>query len=115
MTDTSLRRRLRPQARRGLGHCVGQAAGGADRAGAARAFFYSGARALLVSHWAVDSDATLKLIAGAVDRMAADKRAGRAEALRQSMLELIDQGTADQARPVFWAPFVVVGEGAAAK
>src|SRR4029077_15049534 len=30
--------------------------------GMARAFFYAGARALLVSHWAVDSDATVKLI-----------------------------------------------------
>jgi CHAT domain-containing protein len=56
--------------------------------GLARAFFYAGARALLVSHWAVYSDATVKLITGAVGRMAADKRVGRAEALRQSMLAL---------------------------
>jgi CHAT domain-containing protein/tetratricopeptide (TPR) repeat protein len=93
------------------------AAAGADGAealsGLARAFFYAGARALLVSHWAVDSDATVKLITGAVDRMAADKRVGRAEAMRQSMLALIDTATADEAHPAFWAPFVVVGEGAA--
>ena len=41
-------------------------AGGAEGAealsGLARGFFYAGARALLVSHWAVDSDATVKLI-----------------------------------------------------
>jgi len=30
--------------------------------GLARAFFYAGARALLVSHWAVDSQATVSLI-----------------------------------------------------
>jgi CHAT domain-containing protein len=83
--------------------------------GLARAFFYAGARALLVSHWAVDSDATVKLITGAVGRMAADKGIGRAEAMRQSMLALIDKGTAEETQPAFWAPFVVVGEGAAAK
>ena len=38
---------------------------------------------------------------------------GRAEALRRSMLALM--ATADKpyyAHPLFWAPFVVVGEGA---
>lgn len=34
--------------------------------GLARAFFYAGARALLVSHWAVNSVATVKLITGAM-------------------------------------------------
>jgi CHAT domain-containing protein len=84
-------------------------------AGLARAFFYAGARALLVSHWAVYSDATVKLITGAVNRMAADKSVRRADAMRQSMLALIDKGTAEEAHPSYWAPFVVVGEGAAAK
>jgi CHAT domain-containing protein len=32
----------------------------------ARAFVYAGARAMLVSHWAVDSAATAKLISAAV-------------------------------------------------
>jgi CHAT domain-containing protein len=95
------------------------AAGGVDAAealsGLARAFFYAGARALLVSHWVVDSDATVKLITGAVGRMAADRNVGRAEALRQSMLAMIDSGRSDEAHPSYWAPFVVVGEGAAAK
>jgi tetratricopeptide (TPR) repeat protein/CHAT domain-containing protein len=83
--------------------------------GLARAFFYAGARALLVSHWAVYSDATVKLITGAVGRIAADKHVGRADALRQSMLALIDKGKTNEAHPSYWAPFVVVGEGAAAK
>jgi CHAT domain-containing protein len=42
------------------------AAGGSEGtealSGMSRAFFYAGTRALLVSHWAVDSDATVKLI-----------------------------------------------------
>jgi len=63
----------------------------------------------------VNSDATVKLITGAIRRLAADKSMGRAEALRQSMLDLIDHGKPYEAHPAFWAPFVVVGEGAAAR
>ncbi len=44
--------------------------------------------------------------------MAADDRVGRAEALRRAMLTLIDKGSALEAHPSNWAPFIVVGEGA---
>ena len=40
---------------------------------------------------------------------------GRAEALRRAMLGLIGKGVSREAHPAFWAPFVVVGEGAAAR
>ncbi len=92
------------------------AAGGSDRpsaealSGLARAFFYAGARALLVSHWAVNSDATVKLITRTFDALNADPRMTRAEALRRSMVALADGGS-DAAHPAYWAPFVVVGEG----
>ena len=36
---------------------------------------------------------------------------GRAEAMRQSMLALVERGTPQEAHPASWAPFVVVGEG----
>jgi CHAT domain-containing protein/tetratricopeptide (TPR) repeat protein len=78
--------------------------------GLARAFFYAGARALLVSHWAVDSEATVELITKAFDVIKADPGIGRAEALRRSMLALIQTGN-NNAHPAKWAPFVVVGEG----
>jgi CHAT domain-containing protein len=92
------------------------AAGGATNAealsGIARAFLYAGARALLVSHWAVDSNAAVKLITTASGEMARDAKVGRAEAMRRAILALIQSGTRD-AHPSYWAPFVVVGEGAA--
>jgi CHAT domain-containing protein/tetratricopeptide (TPR) repeat protein len=92
------------------------AAGGASGAealsGLARAFFYAQARALLVSHWAVDSYATVKLITSAVGAMTHDPHVGRAEALRRAMLSMIDTGKPHEAHPAYWAPFVVVGEGA---
>ena len=57
----------------------------------------------------------MKLITGAVSRMAADKTVGRAEAMRQSMLAIIGKGEPIESHPAFWAPFVVVGESAASK
>jgi CHAT domain-containing protein len=80
--------------------------------GLARSFIYAQARALLVSHWAVDSAATVKLITGAMREIARDRTVGRAEALRRSMFALVDKGTPQEAHPSYWAPFVVVGEGA---
>ena len=101
-----------------LSACNTAAAGatGAEAlSGLARAFFYAQARALLVSHWAVYSDVTVKLISRTVTEITADKSVGRAEALRRAMLALIDQGEVQEAHPAYWAPFVVVGEGAAAR
>jgi CHAT domain-containing protein len=93
------------------------AAGSSDKAealsGLARAFIYGGARALLVSHWAVNSEATVSLITNAVGAISRDKKLGRAEALRRAMLAMIDKGKPHEAHPAYWAPFVVVGEGAA--
>ena len=95
------------------------AAGGTKGAealsGLARAFIYAQARALLVSHWAVNSQATVKLITGALSRIAADKFLSRAEAMRQAMLALIDGNNQIEAHPSYWAPFIVVGEGAAVR
>ena len=83
--------------------------------GLARAFFYAQARALLVSQWEVNSAATVKLITMAADEIARNKSVGRAEALRRSMLALINKGQSYEAHPAYWAPFMVVGEGAASR
>ena len=91
---------------------AGNAASAEAFSGLARAFIYAQARALLVSHWAVDSNATVKLITAAMREIARDKTVGRAEALRRAMLALIDRGDPQEAHPAFWAPFIVVGEGA---
>src|SRR5262249_36731620 len=68
---------------------AGDKPGAEALSGLARAFFYAGARALLVSHWAVDSDAAVKLATSTFGFMAAGK-VGRAQALRQAMLAFID-------------------------
>ena len=79
--------------------------------GLARAFFYAGARSLVVSHWEVDSEATVQLMTGMFQASARDPKLSHAEALRESMLSMIDSATSDDdAHPRIWAPFVVVGE-----
>jgi CHAT domain-containing protein len=81
--------------------------------GLARAFFYAGARSLVVSHWEVDSEATVQLMTGTFEAAARDPKLSHAEALQQSMLSIVDNATSDEdAHPRVWAPFVVVGEPA---
>ena len=79
--------------------------------GLAKAFFYAGSRTLLVSHWPVSSHASVKLTTRMLKEAANDK-VGHAEALRRSMSVLMeDKQKPHYAHPMFWAPFVVVGEG----
>jgi CHAT domain-containing protein/tetratricopeptide (TPR) repeat protein len=85
--------------------------------GLARAFFFAGARALLVSHWYVDSDAGVKLITKVFAALRADPSVGRAEAMRRAMLAVMSDRSRPthwipSSHPAVWAPFVVVGEGA---
>ena len=93
--------------------------GGAEGlSGLAKAFFYAGARSLLVSHWPVESRAAARLTTAAFKALQEEPSIGRAEALRRSMVAMIDgAGTGESppqsAHPMFWAPFVLVGEGGA--
>jgi CHAT domain-containing protein/Tfp pilus assembly protein PilF len=89
---------------------AGDRPGAEALSGLARAFFYAGARALIVSHWPVKSDATVRLMTATFTAMAADPSLTPSEALRRSMLALIDDpNDPDGANPSSWAPFIVVG------
>jgi CHAT domain-containing protein len=100
---------------------AGSGTGNAEAlSGLARAFFYAGARALLVSHWYVDSRAAVLLTTRAFAELEQDPSIGRGEALRRAMLAaMYDAGRPKSwtpaAHPALWAPFVVVGEGGAAE
>jgi len=91
---------------------TGSAHGGrADSlSGLARAFFYAGARSLLVSHWKVNSAAATLITTDLFAEFGADRSVGRAEALRRAMASIARRGGA-WSHPAIWAPFVIVGDG----
>lgn len=91
---------------------AGHKPGAEALSGLARAFFYAGARALLVSHWPAEDNAAARLTSQTFAKLAANPGMGRSEALRRVMLDMInDKSNATNAYPALWAPFVVVGKG----
>jgi CHAT domain-containing protein len=103
-----------------LSACNTAAADGSPDAGGlsglAKAFFYAGARSLLVSHWSVESKATVKLITDAFAELEKDPKIGRAEALRRAAMTMLDPSNPPEfAHPLMWAPFVLAGEGGAGR
>jgi CHAT domain-containing protein len=90
---------------------AGDKPGAEALSGLARAFFYAGARSLVASHWDVDSEATVTLMDGLFAALKAKPGLSHAEALRLSILQMIDNRSKPEwAEPFFWAPFVIVGE-----
>ncbi len=90
---------------------AGDKPGAEALSGLARAFFYAGARSLIVSNWEVNSESTVALMTGLFDALKSNPHLTHAEALRMSILHMIDDpANPDWRQPKFWAPFVVVGE-----
>ena len=90
---------------------AGDKPGAEALSGLARAFFYAGAKSLVVSHWEVDSKATVALMDGLFEALKANPRLSHAEALRVSTLRMIANSSKPEwAQPQYWAPFIVVGE-----
>jgi len=82
--------------------------------GLGRAFFYAGARALLVTNWAVETESARLLTTEAFRRQSADPAMSRARALQQSSLALMQKSAGKDysyAHPMFWAPYSLVGDG----
>ena len=88
--------------------------------GLGRAFFYAGSRALLLTNWPVESLSARNLVSEVFRRQAADPKLGRAEALQQAMLAVMDgPGYSENgvelysyAHPTFWGPYSLIGDGA---
>ena len=85
--------------------------GGEGLSGLARAFFYAGARSVMVSHWEVSDAATTTLITSTFAGLDGD-RAGdpgvRARALQAGIRAVRTERR--WAHPAYWAAFTLVGE-----
>lgn len=108
--------RLRLRARWVILSACNTASGGEPGAdgltGLARAFFYAGARTLLVSQWPVDDQAARLLTTRAVTAQR-DRGLSSAESMRQAMASLAADTSRDAERrsfahPSAWAPFLLV-------
>ncbi len=88
---------------------------GESLSGLARAFFYAGARSLLVTHWSVNDQVAAFLVADTLRRMRENPGLGIAGALRDAQIAMLaDAGKGlplEIAHPFFWAPFTVIGDG----
>lgn len=95
--------------------------GGADGSGEslsglARAFFFAGARAMLVSQWEVEDHATEALISEVFWRYGKKESPTRADALRDGMMNLLEKRSKEPgyeyfSHPYAWASFSLVGDG----
>lgn len=100
-----------------LSACNTAAAGsrsGESVSGLGRAFFYAGAKSLLVTNWAVETESARLLTTDVFHRQAADPSMTRARALQESSLDLMKKTAGNDysyAHPMFWAPYSLVGDG----
>lgn len=86
--------------------------------GLGSAFFYAGARALLATSWPVETTSARELTTSLFALQTEQPGLSRAEALRQSMLDVMTEGAYGSgggdlyayAHPIFWAPFILVGD-----
>ncbi len=98
-----------------------EGAGAEAVSGLGKAFFYAGSRALLVSMWPVETTSAKALTTGVFRFQKADQSLTRSQSLRKAVLDLMDNQLlkdtttqrviASYAHPLFWAPFIVVGDG----
>jgi len=72
------------------------------------------AKALLVSHWPVGTVSAKLLTTELFKRQTPETKLSRAQALREASLAVMQQSAGKSysyAHPMFWAPFVVFGDG----
>ncbi|WP_372623359.1 CHAT domain-containing protein [Falsiroseomonas sp.] len=92
----------------------GAGSGGEALSGLSRAFFFAGARGLMVTHWPV-SDAIAALTVADTLRRHAREGQDAAVALRGAQLGILDEVgrrlPAGFAHPFYWAGFALIGDG----
>ena len=92
---------------------AGNGTGAEAISGLGQSFFYAGARSLLATSWPVETTSAKALTTALFTRMASQPDLDRAEALRQTIIEIMDSPEKNgycYAHPIFWAPYILVGD-----
>jgi CHAT domain-containing protein len=96
-----------------------EGAGAEAVSGLGRAFFYAGTKAVLVSMWPVETSSAKKMTTSIFQHLKENVDIDKAQAHQMAMIELIEgPGLLDKdgriiasyAHPLFWAPFIIVGD-----
>lgn len=74
--------------------------------GLASAFFHAGAKSLMVTHWSVETNSAVKIMTDTFKNF--DKNISLSQSLTLAKREMIKNEST--AHPMFWAPFVIVGD-----
>jgi CHAT domain-containing protein len=87
--------------------------GGNAMSGLVRGFFFAGARSVLATHWAVESESAAALTVNTF-RDHAKGAIARGESLRLAQLAMIDGeiGKGRWSHPYYWAPYALFGDPA---
>jgi CHAT domain-containing protein len=91
---------------------AGESASAEALSGLARAFFYAGARSLIVTQWGASDLDTKAVMTRTFSETAADPKIRRSEGLRRAMLARIEGATTEDKKwdsyPGYWGPFELV-------
>ena len=86
-------------------------AAGDSMSALSRGFFAAGARTVLATQWAVESESAKELTVGVFKALAASPSATKGEALAQAQRAMLaGQNGALFKHPYFWAPYFVSGD-----
>ncbi|MBK7314403.1 CHAT domain-containing protein [Candidatus Aalborgicola defluviihabitans] len=83
--------------------------GGAAMSGLVRGFFFAGARSVLATHWAVESESATALTSATFSAQGKGTLS-RGESLRQAQLAMLDGklGNGRWSHPFYWAPYALL-------
>jgi CHAT domain-containing protein len=83
---------------------------GVAMSGLIRGFFFAGARAVMATHWGVDSESAKMLMSRTFSLIGQGQ--SRAGSLRAAQLAMIEGklGPAEYAHPFYWAPYALFGD-----
>jgi CHAT domain-containing protein len=79
----------------GCNTAAGDKPGAEALSGLARAFFYAGARSLLVSHWEVDDNVTARLMTRVFLSTKENPKLSHGQALQQAMVSIINEASSE--------------------